>query len=86
MDLRAFGSSGYHPLKELMRAMVLRAIDDYRTKGEFFDEAKEYLEDEDEDYILSFKYICQHLDIDADKTRNMIFKGQKKISTRRRAA
>ena len=77
---------GYDPVSELMRAMILRAIEDYNSGGELRIEAIDYLFSEDEEYILSFKSICRYLSFDPDKTRNAIIYAKHKISTRRRAA
>lgn len=85
-----FGAGkGYDPICELMRAMILRVIDDLNSGGEFRQEALAYLYDEDEeeeDYIFSFKAICHHLGLDPQKTRAKILNPGHKISTRRRAA
>ena len=78
---------GYVAENELMRAIILRAIEDYRNgKGEARDEAIEYLNDEDDEYVFSFIAICRHLGFDPGKTREKILHGTKRISTRRRAA
>lgn len=77
---------GYDPINELMRAIILRVVDDYNSIGEFHDEAMAYLHDEDDEYIFSFLAICRHLGFDPDKTRQSIMYPTHKISTRRRAA
>ncbi len=87
----AFGAGkGYDPISELMRAMILRVIDDLRSGGEFREEAMAYIMDDSEetedDYIFSFRAICKQLNMDPVKTRNMILNPIKRISTRRRAA
>jgi hypothetical protein len=88
IDLSYSGGKGYCPLSELMRAIILRVVDDFRTPGEFRQEAVEYMMDEDEDdeYIFSFFSICKHLGLDPRKTREKIMYGTARISTRRRAA
>lgn len=86
MDKNWLGSGGYNPLSELMRAIILRTIDDYNSDGEFHEEAVAYLNDEEEEYIFSFRFICKHLGFDPDKTRHAIMHADHRISTRRRAA
>ncbi len=77
---------GYDPVSELMRAMILRVIDDYNSGGELKAEALEYMMDEEEEYILSFKAICRSMQFCPVKTRHKIMFATHKISTRRRAA
>jgi len=77
---------GYSAVSELMRAMILRTVEDYSSKEEFRQEALNYMYSEDEDYILSFRSICKHFGIDPDKTRYSIINAKHRISTRRRAA
>jgi len=86
MDMSYHGGNGYDPMHELMRAIILRAIDDYNSTGELHDEAIEYLFSEEEEYIFSFRAICKHLGFDPGKTRHMIMNATHRISTRRRAA
>ena len=86
MDVAYLLGKGYDPINELMRAIVLRAIEDYNSKAEFKQEAIDFFEDEEEEYIFSFKAICQHLGFDPGKTREAIYNAKHKISTRRRAA
>ncbi|RME59555.1 MAG: hypothetical protein D6780_04975 [Candidatus Dadabacteria bacterium] len=76
----------WDPISELMRAMILRAVEDYQSGKELRKDALEYFYSEEEDYILSFRYICKHFGLDPDKTREKILKATKRISTRRRAA
>ena len=86
MDSAYLLGNGYTALSELMRAMILRTVDDYNSGGELCAEAIAYMEDEDEEYILSFRAICKHMGIDPDKTRYAIMNAKHRISTRRRAA
>lgn len=86
MDLSYHGGNGYNPINELMRAMILRTIEDYNSGGELHDEAVAYMFDEEEEYILSFISICRYLGFDPEKTRYQIINADHKISTRRRAA
>jgi hypothetical protein len=86
MDLGYLGGRGYDAINELMRAIILRTIEDYNSQGEFREEAIEYLFDEEEEYIFSFRAICRHLGFDPEKTRHSIMHATHRISTRRRAA
>ena len=87
MDVAYLLGKGYDPINELMRAIVLRAIEDYNSKPEFKQEAIDFFEEEDNDeYIFSFRAICEHLGFDPGKTRDAIYNAKHKISTRRRAA
>lgn len=86
IDMSYNGGKGYSPLSELMRALILRAVDDLATVGEYRDEALEWLYSEEEEYIFSFKAVCAHMGLDPGKTRHMIINPTHKISTRRRAA
>lgn len=86
MDLSVMGGRGYDSINELMRAIILRTIEDFNSGGEFRGEALEYLYDEEEEYIFSFNAICRHLGFDPEKTRHSIIHATHRISTRRRAA
>ena len=86
IDMSYSPGKGYDAINELMRAIILRTIEDYNSVGELHTEAVEYLFDEEEDYIFSFKAICQHLGFDPEKTRYSIMNAERRISTRRRAA
>ena len=86
IDTSYMGGNGYNAVNELMRAIILRTIEDFNSSGEFYQEAVEYMMDEDEEYIFSFSSICRHLGFDPLKTRMAIMHADHKISTRRRAA
>lgn len=88
MDMSFHGGKGYDPICELMRAIVLRTIEDYNSGNEEFrHEAIDYMYEEgEEEYIFSFAAICKHLGLDPKKTRDAIIHATHKISTRRRAA
>jgi len=86
MDLAYFSGKGYSAVSELMRAIILRTIEDLSTEGELREEALEYLNDEDEEYIFSFNSICRYFGFDPEKTRYAILNSKTKIRTRRRAA
>ena len=87
-DTAYLDNQGYSGLNELMRAIILRTVDDFHSKEEFRQEAIEYMFNEDEEideYIFSFKSICNHLGLNPEKTREAIMYADKKISTRRRS-
>jgi hypothetical protein len=86
IDLSYSGGNGYDPVNELMRAIILRTIEDYNSGGELHDEALSYMFDEEDEYIFSFNAICHHLGFDPEKTRYAIMNATHRISTRRRAA
>ncbi|MBX7139097.1 MAG: hypothetical protein K1X83_14070 [Oligoflexia bacterium] len=86
MDSAYLHGRGYDSINELMRAIILRAIEDYKSGGELRDEAIAYMYDLEEDYIFSFSAICRHLGFDPQKTRYSIMNAKHRISTRRRAA
>lgn len=87
MDAAYLLGNGYTAINELMRAIILRTIEDYNSgAGEYYEEAVDYLYDEDDEYIFSFAAICKHLGFDPGKTREKIVHATHRISTRRRAA
>ena len=94
MDMSFNCGKGYDPINELMRAIILRAIEDYNSAGELRQEAIAYMNNDDdeqgeennEEYIFSFRAICRHLGLDPAKTRWAIMNATHRISTRRRAA
>lgn len=86
MDLAYDQGNGYVPENELMRAIILRAIEDFKGKGEHYQDAIDFFNDEDEDYVFSFASICKFLGFNPQKTRDSIINAEHKISTRRRAA
>lgn len=84
MDLAYLGGNGFSAVSELMRAMILRTIEDIQSNSELREEAVEYLMSDDEDYILSFISICRYFGFNPVKTRYAILNSNSKISTRRR--
>lgn len=86
IDMSYSPGLGYDPIHELMRAIILRTIEDFNTGGELREEAIAYMSDEEEDYIFSFHAICKQLGFDPAKTRYSIVNATHRISTRRRAA
>jgi hypothetical protein len=86
MDLAYLGGNGYGAVNELMRAMILRAVEDLNGSEELRQEAIEYLMSDDEEYVLSFVSICRYFGFDPEKTRHAILHPKSRIRTRRRAA
>lgn len=93
IDLSINGGRGYVPENELMRAIILRVIEDLKTPGENYDDAMAYMFDDDDDesdeYIFSFRSICKYLGLDPVSARDSILESiaaGRRISTRRRAA
>lgn len=86
IDMSFDPGRGYDPINELMRAIILRVIEDFNSVGELHEEAVAYMMDEEDDYIFSFQAICNHLGLNPEKTRHYIMFATRKISTRRRAA
>ncbi len=86
MDMSYHGGRGFNSVHELMRAIVLRAIEDYNSSSDLREEAVSYFEEDEEDHIFSFRFICRHLGMDPEKTKWAIFNATHRISTRRRAA
>ncbi len=78
-----------HELSELMRAIILRAIEDLRQGGEIAEDARRFFMDYnlDDDHPFSFRSICNYLGLNAELTRDKIFEtleNNYRISTRRR--
>jgi hypothetical protein len=86
MDIAYLDAQGYSGLSELMRAMILRTIEDIQSGGELREEAIQYLMTDDEEYVLSFTSICRHFGFNPEKTRDAILNAKSRIKTRRRAA
>ena len=86
MDIAYMPGKGYSAVSELMRAIILRTIEDYSAGGELKQEALDYMLEEDEEYVFSFNSICRSLGFDPGKTRYAILNAKTKIKTRRRAA
>jgi hypothetical protein len=87
-QMDSYNSSGptYSPLSELMRAIILRVVEDYNGAPNLREEAIDYMMNSDEEYIFSFISICQHLGLDPEKTRMNIMYSNRRIATRRRAS
>ena len=97
IDMAYDQGKSYNPISELMRAIILRAIEDLKCEGELRDDALSFFYDDDnnndddaeDDHVFSFSSICQYLGLDPQATRACITKARstgRRISTRRRAA
>ncbi len=89
VDAAYIVGNGYVAENELMRAIILRVIEDLKKGGEFKDDAIAFLHSDEDEYVFSFKAICEHLGFDSGKTRAAILgaiDSGRRISTRRRAA
>ena len=54
MDLSVHGGKGYDPINELMRAIILRTIEDYNSGGELHAEAVAYMNGDEGDEESDF--------------------------------
>ena len=86
VDMSYDPGKSYNPISELMRAIVLRAVEDLNYTGEIHEAARAFFDDDEEDYIFSFRAICRTLGLDPDAAREAILFSGRKIRTRRRAA
>jgi hypothetical protein len=64
-DYEAF--DGSHPEKNLLRAVLLSAMNDLNKGGDAGRKAREYFLNADEDYLFSFNSVCSYLNVDPDK-------------------
>ncbi|MEY4668202.1 MAG: hypothetical protein RL518_901 [Pseudomonadota bacterium] len=79
------GSVG-EAVSELMRAMILRTIEDLHGDERLKVKAIDYMHREDDDYVFSFYSICKHFGMDPGRTRRAIMTAGDRIRTRRRTA
>jgi hypothetical protein len=86
MDIAYLDRNGYSAVSELMRAMILRMIEDLQSGPELRQEALDYLMSDEDEYVLSFMSICRYFGFDPVKTRYAILNAKARIRTRRRAA
>jgi len=86
IDMSYDPGKGYNAITELMRAIILRVIEDFKTGGQLREEALAYMYDSEDEYIFSFLSICSYLGFDPVAVRYQIINSKRKISTRRRAA
>lgn len=84
IDSDVTAQRGPDSIGELMRAMILRTIEDYNSDERLKVKAFDYMSKVDEEYIFSFSSICCHFGIDPVKTRRAITNATSRISTRRR--
>lgn len=82
---------GNEPLKTLMTAVLVRAIEDFHGQGQTRREAARYLftmkhDHEAVDYLFSFSSICECLQLDINNLRKKIMGMQNKLRMRRRVA
>ena len=84
VDAESYTGSVGESVSELMRAMILRTIEDFKGSERLKVKALDYMLKEDDDYILSFQSICKHFGMDPVKTRRAIMTAGDRISTRRR--
>jgi len=86
LQIDAEGGTGSvsESVSELMRAMILRTIEDFRGGERLKVKALDYMFRDDDDYILSFRSICHHFGMDPVRTRRAIMTTGERISTRRR--
>ncbi|NDC37864.1 MAG: hypothetical protein EBZ48_07400 [Proteobacteria bacterium] len=52
------------PEKELLRAILVNAISDLKKPGELSRRAREYFLSTEEDYLFSFRSVCNFLNVD----------------------
>lgn len=86
IDMSYDPGKGYNAITELMRAIILRVVEDIKSGGLLREEAVAYMDDPDDDYIFSFLSICNYLGFDPAAVRYQILYSKRRISTRRRAA
>ncbi len=53
--------------KRLLKAILETAMNDLHRPGRFSARAREYFLSPDEDYIFSFRSICNYLEVDANQ-------------------
>lgn len=70
-DILPFDPS--EPEKALLVAIILNAANDLLSKGREAEVAKGFFKSDDEDYIFSFKCICNHLNVDYRDIRKKVF-------------
>lgn len=76
-------AGGFVPEKRLLAAVLQRAISDFISgEGEIREGAQAWLmEDEPADAPLTFKFICEALDLDKDSLRQAIFNNAEKAGS-----
>ena len=86
MELESALVASYHPIIELMRAIIVRTVKDYHSGGRLKAEALEFMRSTDEEYIFSFRSVCRQLGFNHEYVRMGIINSKETIKTRRRAA
>lgn len=67
------------PEKNLLRAMLITAMADYKKKGKVQRLAHEYFTNPNDTYPFSFRAVCRYLDVDAEeilRTVGLLERGQ----------
>ena len=77
------GASGHIPEKRLLAAVLQRAISDYiGTEGELREGALSWImEEEPSDAPLTFRFICEALDLDPASLRSAILSSAEREQT-----
>lgn len=60
------------PEKNLLLAVLMSAMNDLKKNGDSSQEALEYLLSPEDDYVFSFRAVCQFLDLDPEKLLGLI--------------
>ncbi len=55
------------PEKSLLRAILVTAMNDVKKSGDVKKQATEFFLSPEEDYIFSFRAICDYLNVDAER-------------------
>lgn len=80
------------PLKTLMTAILIRAIEDFQGEGQLKREASRYLfqakpdKNVPEDYLFSLVNICDVLQLDVSNLRRKVLGMHERLRIRRRVA
>jgi hypothetical protein len=60
-------SDPVRPEKNLLLAILISALNDLSRKGRLGRQAQEFFLNDDDNYIFSFRAICEHLEIDPNQ-------------------
>ena len=58
--------------KNLMRAILKSALDDYDKSGDPGKEARRYIDSNDDSYLYSFLCVCRHLELCPKTIRTVV--------------
>ncbi|HLC82061.1 MAG TPA: hypothetical protein VJH68_05385 [Candidatus Nanoarchaeia archaeon] len=74
----------YSPTEALMVKMLRQAWSDLRQNPstEAFRTAKEWVHSEEQEYVLSFKYICEHLGLNISQITRQMYNLDKRRSSK----